>query len=139
MIGAPINADQVIDLTLSIAEKRCPDNHALQSAIMIARPYPLTDNLREHLKSETWTKLPTLSITNNEDTLPNGFEYNDIGAFDQKDKNLKRGWADANNGPSSELEPFYSHFIGHTLNLHGKYREDRKKRMHLFVKLGKKS
>ena len=60
VIGAPINADRVIDLTLSIAEKKCPDNHALQSYIMIARPYPLTANLGEHLKSETWTKLPTL-------------------------------------------------------------------------------
>ena len=127
VIGEPINPKEVIDLTMSIAEKKCPEDYGLQSAVMIARPHPLPNCLRNHLMAESWTKLPSLSVTNNRDNLPDEFHYNDRGKFNQPDVYLKGIWAEPNNGPSSELEPFYSHFIGHTLNLHTKYRRRKQK------------
>jgi hypothetical protein len=124
----PINPAKVISWTFDIMQKSNTRLENVKSAIMIVNPYPQTEVILEQLRNQNWTKIPTLSVTDHSNDLPDDFSYNDIGHYNQEggDHFLRQNWANSDDGVNAEIATYYSTFYGHALNLHNKRQNKQK-------------
>jgi len=123
MMEEPINSSKTLELTIDAIQKSNTSLRFVESAIMLVSPNPVTENLVDQLKSENWTKIPTISMTNHRDSLPSEMSYNDQGYYNQNsDLYVRDNWAGTESGINRFIAPFYANFYGHGLNLHERNR-----------------
>ena len=120
IMGEPINSEKIISVISDFFEKPSYRTEFDNSAVLVVNPYPQTEIILDNLKTQNWTKIPTLSVTSHSNTLPKEVTYNDRGDYNQEsDIFLRPNWADSSTGVNEKLASYYSNFYGHVLNLNG--------------------